>query len=87
MLPKKTRIVILFCCINYSDFKGFPPLRKTVSPPQVKNYDNFLRVFLIANHLQTRHSLYLANEFNEWQRAPFLERELSRLLLVSKMFI
>ena len=42
---------------------GFPPLRKTISP-HVKNYDNFSRVFEIANQLPRRHSLYLAPSMN-----------------------
>ena len=46
-------------CINGGPgaFWGFLPLRKTVSP-RAKNYDNFSRVFQIANQLLTRHSLY-----------------------------
>ena len=64
---------------------GFPPLRKTVSP-QVKNYDYISRVFEVANQLPTCHSLYLAPLTN-CNAFSFLQRELSRLLLVGKMFI
>ena len=38
---------------------GFPPLVKTGSP-RMKDFDNFSRVFEMANQLLTRHSLYLA---------------------------
>ena len=38
---------------------GFSPLVKT-GCPRMKDFDNFSRVFEMANQLLTRHSLYLA---------------------------
>ena len=63
---QKTRIDIrqylkhenLISHTNWNALYGFLPLRKTVSP-HVKNYDNFARVFEIANQLLARHSLHL----------------------------
>ena len=56
-----------FYYINCSYSLGFRPRRKTISP-RVQNYDNFVRVYDITNHLLTRHLLYFAPLFriDEW---------------------
>ena len=52
----------------------------------VKNHDNYSGVFEIAKSAGDT-SLALFSTMNQRQRVLFLKRELSRLLLVSKMFI
>ena len=54
--------------IKYGVSQGFPALRKAVTA-HVKNHDNCLRVFGIANQLLTRHSPF----------APFGQVESFRL--------
>ena len=54
--------------IKYGVSQGFPALRKAVTA-HVKNHDNCLRVFDIANQLLTRHSPF----------APFGQVESFRL--------
>ena len=51
--------IFYYTYIYWSALWEFPPLRRAVAP-QVKNYDNFSRVFEIANQLPTCLSLYLA---------------------------
>ena len=63
---------IAFHCINWSALQGFPPIRKTMSP-QLKNYDNFSRVWDHQSAADTSFALFSA--MNEKQRALSLKYE------------
>ena len=65
-------------CMNRSCLLGFRPRIKTKSS-RVYNYDNFVRVFNITNHLLKHHSLYFAPLFwvNEWMASVRISNRLS----------